>query len=475
MTQDIFKKILSQSQNSNDIFLLNTNYTYGQFFKKTSQYSTFLEKKFIKNSILGICMNYSEKLVSLIFACYLNKIKFTIINPNASDQEKKYIIENGKLSSVFFSGNLIKVKNYKNFDQINYSNIKLKKHNNIVNNDICIIYTSGTSGLPKGVVLTINSLSNNVNSISKNLKLKKNDKGIIFSPPSYAMAISQILLFMNSKLPIIFHPSGMRFPLEIFRLIKKYKISILNISVSAYNVFREFIKKRKLLSVRLVMSGGMELSYSNLNDYKSNFPNAKFINFYGCTENSPRISHYKINENKILKNKNIFFSVGKPLEGVKIKIQKKNPLDKNGLIFISGKSLMRCYLDEKPKKKYKWYNTGDLGFFDKNKNLFLMGRNDNIFRVGHEKLSPEEVELILKKYLKFKNPIVSKTLDPILGLAPILILQKNEKKISLENLRVKLIKYLSNYKIPKKIIYINKIPKNNYGKIDRKQLVKTVN
>ena len=70
---------------------------------------------------------------------------------------------------------------------------------------------------------------------------------------------------------------------------------------------------------------------------------------------------------------------------------------------------------------------------------------------------------------------MSKTLDPILGLAPILILQKNEKKISLENLRVKLIKYLSNYKIPKKIIYINKIPKNNYGKIDRKQLVKTVN
>ena len=64
---------------------------------------------------------------------------------------------------------------------------------------------------------------------------------------------------------------------------------------------------------------------------------------------------------------------------------------------------MRGYLINNKvfKKLYqgKWFNTGDLGFLDKSKNLHLRGRSDNIFSVGHEKLYPEEIEIVLKKFL----------------------------------------------------------------------------
>ena len=69
--------------------------------------------------------------------------------------------------------------------------------------------------------------------------------------------------------------------------------------------------------VRLVMAGGMQFIKKDYFDYKHMFPKAKIVNFYGCTENSPRISHYHI---KSLNNYKGIFPVGKLLQGVKIKI-----------------------------------------------------------------------------------------------------------------------------------------------------------
>ena len=96
---------------------------------------------------------------------------------------------------------------------------------------------------------------------------------------------------------------------------------------------------------------------------------------------------------------NGYFPVGKALENVKIKIQ-KNINSNYGKIFISGKSIMSGYLNlpNLNKKKFanKWFDTGDLGFF-KNGQLYLLGREDNTFSVGHEKLCPEELENVLKK------------------------------------------------------------------------------
>ena len=196
------------------------------------------------------------------------------------------------------------------------------------------------------------------------------------------------------------------------------------------------------------------------------------INFYGCTENSPRISHFKT---KIWKSNKDYLPVGKPLKNIKIKILKKNKKDKFGEILISGSSLMRGYLIKNKifKKLYKnkWFKTGDLGYFDRSKNLYLSGRLDNVFSVGHEKLYPEEIENTIKKIFKFKEVVVVKKKHNILNWIPVAIIDKGtENKINIENFSKKCKKYISSFKVPKKIIYTSKISRNNYGKIDRKQI-----
>ena len=71
------------------------------------------------------------------------------------------------------------------------------------------------------------------------------------------------------------------------------------------------------------MSGGMQMTKENIYEYKKIFNKATIVNFYGCTENSPRISHFHVNLKKLKKYKNII-PVGKTLKGVKINIIKKN-------------------------------------------------------------------------------------------------------------------------------------------------------
>ena len=135
---------------------------------------------------------------------------------------------------------------------------------------------------------------------------------------------------------------------------------------------------------------------------------------------------------------------------------------------------MRGYLinDKIVKNFYnkKWFNTGDLGYFDKSKNLYLKGRSDNIFSVGHEKLYPEEIESIIKKIFKFSEVVVVKKAHKILNWVPIAVIEPGSiKKIDIDYFSKKCKKYISSFKVPKQIIY-KKIPRNNYGKIDRKKI-----
>jgi len=476
MRSDIFNYILKKSKNSQDIFLIDSKETYGDFYKKTKIFRNFLIHNVKKGGVVCICANYSLDFVSLIFAAYLNNNVVTFINPNSSREEKLHVIKKTSANLVFFDKNISGLeKGKKSFFTLNYIFFSKKINYEIKKNYRFIIFTSGTSKKPKGVLISNRAISSNVLAILKNIRLKKKDKSIIFSPPAYAMAVSQILTYMGAGCSIIFYKEGLKFPNELLGKIKQYRISILNISVSAFRILKKFLgKKEKLYFLRIVMSGGMPLTNQIVSNYKFFFPKAKIINFYGCTENSPRISHFHVKKSETINQS--YFPVGKALNGVKVRIKKMENYASNiGLVFISGSSLMSGYFKNKSLNDKLlingWYNTGDLGFFDKHKNLNIIGREDNTFRVGHEKLCPEEVEDVIQKKFTLQEIVITKVKNSILDWMPFGIAVKNKKsKITSDKIKNGIKDDLSNYKIPKKIIFIKKIPKTTYGKINRKKL-----
>ena len=461
---NVFEKILNFSSLNKKILLPAEKITYGDFYKLSQFYFKFLKKNIKSKQVVCICSEYSVHYLALIFACYLNKNVINILNVKASNLEKKNQISDSKSTIIFMNYNdksiLKKKKKIGNFFFKNINtNYFFKKKARF------LIYTSGTTSKPKGVMISDNAISNNVHAINTNLNFNKRDKFLIFSPPNYAMGISQIFSALYAHGEIFFYNKGLKFPNELLEIILKNKISIINLSISAFRILENYIFSKKIISAKIVMSGGMQYGLNEFNKIKKIFPKAKLINFYGCSENSPRISHCRLKRNLLYKG---YFPVGKPLQGVKIKIQKY--IDKRiGKILISGNSLMSGYFGLNPKKNFigNWFVTGDLGFYRKG-NLYLTGRMDNIFSVGHEKLCPEEVEALLKRKFNFNEVVVSKIKDKILNYRPKYYIEMGKKKISKKKIINYVHKNFSSFKFPKEIVFLKKIPRTKYGKIDRK-------
>ena len=465
---NIFEKIYNQSKFCKKKILLDQNYYYSNFYNLVNEYLDFLKLLLKKKQIICIDSKYSIDLLAIILAARLNKNTICILNPSQTNIEKSNILKQANCSMFLTE------KVTENKKKINKFYYELRKTKKVLNNvDAFIVFTSGTTNKPKGVILTDNSVKNNVLGIIRQLNFSPSDRTIIYTPPNYAMGISQMITFLYLRSSFLLDNEGIRFADIFLKKIKKYKITILNLNVASFKYLKVFKKSYKLPNLKMVMSGGMQMTGIDAQEIFKFFNNKFIVNFYGCTENSPRISHFKFTINQLKKFKESkILPVGKPLDGTKVKIRKlKKEIQKNyGEINLSGNSLMKNYLDFRFKnKKIIKYNTKDIGYISSDKNIFVIGRTDNIFKSGNEKISPEEIEDQLRPYLKKKIFIIIKKKHQILNWEPALVIEGFNSSLE-DNLIRNISNELSNFKIPKKIYYIKNFYRNNYGKIDRSKI-----
>ena len=210
----------------------------------------------------------------------------------------------------------------------------------------------------------------------------------------------------------------------------------------------------------------------------------KIYNVWGPTETSIVNSMYLINKDDQKEFKKLIsMPVGESTKRMEISIIKRNKLIKepfkNGFICLSGKSICKGFIDEnyKYKKMIKkindkiYFNTGDIGYFNKSKKLFILGRADNEIKIQGYRINQKEIEQISETYeniflcATFKKNITTDFVE-----LHMLVQLKKSKKIDIFNFKNFLRKKIPFYKIPKKIILIKKIPLNLNGKLDRLEI-----
>jgi acyl-CoA synthetase (AMP-forming)/AMP-acid ligase II len=462
-----------------EIFLINL----GIFLKK---------KKISEQKKILICTNNDNFTgLLLIGLIYFNRIIIPV-NPAFKREDIKFIVKNSKPDFIIaekeydFLFKKIEIKKSLVKD-LNFfkKNIKKKLDKPSINeNDFAqIVYTSGSTGSPKGVLLTQKNVISQILSIIKHFNFKSNEKFITILPlfhnggqffSTYASLISgSSNLIINPKLAFI----------NFWHYVKKYQI---NWTLGMGSHINFLINTDKVFNTKLkgFVIGGMRLEHNIQKKFEKKFK-IKVLKNYGLTETCSLACSDKPNS-KVRK----YGASGIPMIGNTIKIFDKYnnilKLNELGEIRVKGNNVFHSYINDKKSTnkcfKNGWFCTGDLGYLDKDNNIYIEDRLDNMIIVSGENIYPSEIEKFLPKLKDLKEGYIIGLIDQIKGNQICLAYKtdfKNEEML-IKKWRKFLINKLPFYKVPSKFINIGSLmtkdfPRLSNGKIDKKRLAILVN
>ena len=309
-----------------------------------------------------------------------------------------------------------------------------------------ILYSSGTTGKSKGVILSYNAINTNADAILKYMKLNQNDSVYIVKTLSHSSTIvGELIVALKAKCELYVSATIVP-PKFVLDNIDRFKITTFCVNPSLLSLYckSEKVKRHEFSSLKAIYVSGSLLTQIQINDAKLAFKSANLLNVYGLTEAGPRVTAQTISGN------NVDGSVGKPIDGVKIKIVPRDNLsdEKYGVIMVKTPSVFYGYVSgsEASVKVNEdgWLNTGDIGYINDNNDLVVIGRYDNMMSIGSHNVFPEDIEFIIKKS----------------GLV--------EDCVSCQNVNKQLYDYcfknLAPYEVPKEFIKTDKIECTYNGK-----------
>lgn len=340
-------------------------------------------------------------------------------------------------------------------------------------------YTSGTTGIPKGAMLTHSNLSANAAGCVQTLRVTKKDRFIVFLPMFHSFTMTVCILTpLAGGGSIHVLKSVKPFDTVMKTLIVKRITGFVAIP-QIYHLLGE--KKfpwwlKKLLRIRFCISGSAPLSEEVLKNFQKN-TGLILMEGYGLTEASPVVC-----VNPLFGVRKVS-SVGPPLPSVRVRITDETgseaPAGSPGEVCVKGPNVMKGYF-EKPDEtvtalKDGWLLTGDIGKVDEDGYLYILDRKKDMLKSHGMNVYPREIEQVLYAHGAVKDAAVIGMRDEHRGEAPAAyVTLKDGQAVSAATL-VKFCKdKLAPYKIPRKIHIVPDLPRNSTGKILKKELKKQV-
>ena len=402
----------------------NRNWTYEELYNNSLKLAIALSGQFKKGSRVVIWSPNSPEWVLLEYAAALSGIIIVTANPSLQKKELKYIIEQSQSEAVFyvnsFRGNNMKkivldaiegnekIKKIVNLE--NEGELYFKNH---TNNNLPIVYpsdpaqiqyTSGTTGFPKGAVLTHCGLINNAFFYSNRCEVSQKSSWINIMPLFHTSGCGMVTLgCLTSKCRMIL--TSFFDPEKILNHIKDFDVDIiLGVPTMILSILEQQEKqKHKINSLNLVSCGGSNVAPEMVKRVQKEF-NCKFSTLYGQTEYCPVITQHHNNDSI----EDICNTIGQPISHTEVSIRSINnnkicPSNTVGEICVRGPSTMLKYFANKEATsetidKNNWLHTGDLGRMDNRGYVTITGRIKEMIIRGGENHFPAEIENALREH-----------------------------------------------------------------------------
>jgi long-chain acyl-CoA synthetase len=470
----------------------NKKITYKELYNFVHNKSKYLIELGLKKGDRA-CVLFENSWPLII--CFLAGLKEGVIivplNPKSTLIENERIINNCSAKAVFFDKNLEvnlpsfkslkSIQYFKYFNENKYINVidvPIHKKCSVKEEEIAfILYTSGTTGLPKGAMITNFNIIHSCFHFQNTLKLSEKDKSILAVPATHItglVAHVMTMLYVGGSL-ILMKSFKVK---EFLTLAEKEKLSYLIMVPAMYNLclHREDLRKYNLLNWRIGGFGGAPMPVGTIKKLKQTIPSLLLINAYGSTETCSPATIMPLKYKK-----NLIASVGRVVEAGKILIMNEKGYEvatgQPGELWISGPMVIPGYWNDASRTKKEFvsgfWKSGDIGYVDNEGYIFILDRKKDVINRGGYKIYSSEIENLLSLSDLVIETAVLPCEDSILGeKIHVVIYTKEDSKI-IDQLKSICTKTLAEYKQPDYWTFLNKeLPKNKNGKVIKAQLIK---
>lgn len=461
----IISKETRQHLNRNAVIDGDRIVTYAQLLEGVDKTSSALKKIGVArfNRVALLC---DDSIDYILISLAVLKL-YAVIVPvpfGCAQDEINTLLKDIKVNFIIFQKNSYPKKNAQAINN-EFFITKLKTKSSLNTNfykinPAFIRFSSGTTGINKGVVLSHKSIIQRTQAANKGLKIQPGEQIIWVLSMSFHFVVT-ILLFLRRGATIIL--SHRNFPQNLLTNLNRYPATFIYASPLHYHLLTCLnIPKKSLAKVRLAISTAIKLPEEIAEKFNQKF-GFPLTESYGIIEiGLPFIN----NSNAIGKRG----SVGRILPDYKIKILNVDTQG-TGEIYLKGKGMFEAYFypwrSRQKTLANGWFNTGDLGHLDQDGYLFILGRHKQIINFSGMKIFPFEIESLLNKHPLVKESLVYGKKHSEYGQIPVAKIVLKNKRLILnpEILRKFCYQHLTAYKVPKEFEFVSNLSKTVSGKL----------
>jgi amino acid adenylation domain-containing protein len=506
-TRESFEEQVEKTPPASAVVFADLTLSYLELNKQANRLGRYLKKEFLiqDEDRIGIFMTKTEKAIIGILAILKTGAAFLALDPADTSYRVNYMVEDSRckilltqhqeppgmqLQQPAWNQPAVIVdpegekQRYANYSSENI-NPRNKPHHTAY-----VVYTSGTTGKPKGVVVEHRQLDNFIRGVKGEYRFKEGWRYILATSLTFDASYRQIFipLTIGAQLHIVIDIQDVKL---LVNYLEKRKINVLySVPVIWKEILQEIREKGKTGNLSWIASSGDVLTPGLARELMRTFNEAVLVNMYGPTETTMVAMGYEVKPNNRETPLAPLFSLplGKPFPNYEVMILDASmrlvPGGVVGEICISGEGVTRGYQNNPAltREKFvknpfgkghkKMYRTGDMGVYLSNGEICIQGRKDSQVKIRGIRIEIQEIEKILLKleYIERAVVIAHQDKDGKKRLTAFFTARQPDREIPVTRIREEISRYLPRYMIPTSFIRKQAFPLTASGKIDRKAL-----
>jgi amino acid adenylation domain-containing protein len=429
---------------------------------------------------VGIITTNRIETYASIIACWFSGYAYVPLHPLNPEERSRTIMEEAKIDLVLGSGPLAGDFDAGTADPAPGPATELPVNAPHDDQLLYILFTSGSTGVPKGVPITYKNVRTFVDSYEAlGFRCDAADRFLQMFDLTFDVSVASYLvpLLMGACVYTV-QAEGIKY-MNVYKLIQKYQITFASIVPSIINYLKPYFSEINLPHLKYCILTAEASNLKIVQDWARCVPDGQIVNLYGPTEATIWCVGY-FYDSRHPKAYNDMLIIGRPFKNVDVLIvdERGNEVKKGekGEMLVAGGQVTPGYVNNEERNRTafivkdgrRYYHTGDICFVDEDGDIFYCGRADHQVKIQGFRIELSEIEIAVRELFSLNTAAV--VYRNALGVQQIgLFLESYPGEV--ESVKGALEKKLPYYMIPSTIKVVDSLPYNTSGKIDRVQLV----